>query len=51
MPIMVFCEECGERHIIQEDEADNETIRVKCQRCGEVTIVAVDEIKDLDRDS
>jgi DNA-directed RNA polymerase subunit M/transcription elongation factor TFIIS len=51
MPFMVFCEECGERFIIQEDEVDNETIRIECQRCGEVNIISVDQIKDLDHDS
>ena len=51
MPIMVFCEECGERHIIQEDTVDSENIRLECQRCGEVIIVKSEQIKDLDRDA
>ena len=51
MPIMVFCEECGERFMIPEDEANTDTIRLECKRCGEVNIIDVDAIKDLESDS
>lgn len=47
MPIIAFCEECGEKFTIAEDRLVGRTIEIVCPVCSEITCLSEDDVKVL----
>jgi two-component system chemotaxis response regulator CheB len=39
--MILFCEECGSRHDIEQDQIQGDTFRFACQTCNEVLVVSL----------
>jgi predicted RNA-binding Zn-ribbon protein involved in translation (DUF1610 family) len=39
--MLLFCEECGEKYIIENTESSDQPIRFECRNCGEMITVPV----------
>ncbi|MBF0529835.1 MAG: hypothetical protein HQK55_11320 [Deltaproteobacteria bacterium] len=47
MLIIVFCEECGEKLILEEAALADSPVDIVCRRCGEVNHLTGKEVKGL----
>ena len=51
MPILVFCEECGARQILDRETIDEASIQIPCPACGDIIVLHAEDIEVLTSDS
>jgi hypothetical protein len=47
--MIIFCEECGERYIIERDEIKEKVITFNCRVCMDIIKVLLPDVADMNQ--